>query len=75
MECISLAGGEFFERFCMSLIKACYGDKVIKDELTAGPGDKGIDGIIIVCDEIGFKEKILIQAKTKRKEASFRSAK
>ncbi|HHT83218.1 MAG: restriction endonuclease [Christensenellales bacterium] len=67
MECISLAGGEFFERFCMSLIKACYGDKVIKDELTAGPGDKGIDGIIIVCDEIGFKEKILIQAKTKRK--------
>lgn len=67
LECISLAGGEFFERVCMSLMKACYGTRVIKDELTAGPGDKGIDGIIFVKDEMGFEEKILMQAKTKRR--------
>ena len=45
MECINLAGGEFFERFCMSLIKACYGDKVIKDELTAGPGTRALTAL------------------------------
>lgn len=71
MDCISLAGGEFFERLCMSLIKECYGDKVIRDELTAGPGDKGIDGIVFIRDELGFEEKILIQCKTKRKRTAF----
>lgn len=71
MDCISLAGGEFFERFCMRIIKECYGDKVISDEITAGPGDKGIDGVVIIKDEIGFEEKILIQCKTKRKRTAF----
>lgn len=71
MDCISLAGGEFFERFCMGLVKKCYGDKVVSDEITAGPGDKGIDGIVIIVDELGFEEKILIQCKTKRKRSAF----
>lgn len=67
LECISFAGGEFFERVCMSLMKACYGTRVVKDEITAGPGDKGIDGIIEVRDEMGFEETIFLQAKTKLK--------
>ncbi|MDD4315902.1 MAG: restriction endonuclease [Clostridia bacterium] len=68
LECISLAGGEFFERLSMSLMIAAYGKKVIKDEITAGPTDNGIDGILIIRDELGFEEKILLQAKTKRKK-------
>ncbi len=71
MDCISLAGGEFFERFCMRLVKKCYGDRVVRDKLTAGPGDKGIDGIVYIEDELGFKEKILIQCKTKRKRSAY----
>ncbi len=68
LECISLAGGEFFERLSMSLMIAVYGKQVIKDEITAGPGDNGIDGLLIIKDELGFEEKILLQAKTKRKK-------
>lgn len=68
LECISLAGGEFFERLSMSLMIAVYGNKVIKDEITAGPGDNGIDGVLVIIDELGFEEKILLQAKTKRKK-------
>ncbi|MFW5780853.1 MAG: restriction endonuclease [Bacillota bacterium] len=68
LECLSLAGGEFFERVCLSLIKKGYGDRVVKDVLTAGPDDKGIDGIIYIKDEMGFDERVFIQAKTKRKK-------
>ncbi|HHU43397.1 MAG: restriction endonuclease [Bacillota bacterium] len=68
LECLSLAGGEFFERLCLSLIKKGYGDRVVNDKLTAGPDDKGIDGIVYIKDEMGFDERVFIQAKTKRKK-------
>lgn len=62
---ISEAGGEFFEELSMKLLLSCYGDSVIKNELTAGPEDNGIDGIITIKDAFGFEEKIYFQAKTK----------
>ena len=70
LECISLAGGEFFERLSMKLIKSYYGNRVIKDEVTGGSQDNGIDGKLFVKDELGFEEKIFFQAKTKRNIAA-----
>ncbi|HKL93825.1 MAG TPA: restriction endonuclease [Clostridia bacterium] len=74
---INTAGGEFFEELSMKLLLACYGDSVVKNELTGGPEDNGIDGIITVKDDFGFEEKIYFQAKTKiseRKNVSIKVA-
>lgn len=50
----------------IELIKKCYekrGYRIIRYENTDGPHDGGIDGIIEIEDELGFYEKIIVQAK------------
>ncbi len=68
IKCINEAGGEFFEELSMKLLIAAYGDKVQKNELTAGADDNGIDGKLYVKDPLGFEELIFFQSKTKQNE-------
>lgn len=70
MESISIAGGEFFERLSLNVIKAAYGDSVISEKLTGGSDDNGIDSELVVRDPMGFYEKIIVQSKTKYNEIS-----
>jgi len=65
---INEAGGEFFEQLSMKLLLAIYGKSVVKNELTAGPDDNGIDGILTIRDAFGFEEKVYFQSKTKLSE-------
>lgn len=65
---INIAGGEFFEELSMKILLQCYGDSVVKNELTAGPEDDGIDGILTIKDAFGFEEKVYFQSKTKLSE-------
>jgi len=66
---INEAGGEFFEQLSMKLLLAIYGNSVVKNELTAGPDDNGIDGILTIRDAFGFEEKVYFQSKTKQSES------
>jgi restriction endonuclease Mrr len=75
IECINLAGGEFFEQMSMKLLKSCYGAAVKSEELTAGPEDQGIDGILTVEDGLGFIDKIFFQSKTKLNSRAYVSVK
>lgn len=75
IECINFAGGEFFERLSMLLLKDCYGSSVEKDELTGGPEDNGIDGKLYVRDGLGFQDVIFFQSKTKLNSRAYVSIK
>lgn len=68
IEAINLLGGVHFSAFSLKLIKAAYGDRVIYDSITEGANDRGIDAYLICRDEIGFEEKIVIQAKIKKNQ-------
>lgn len=68
MELISIAGGEFFEKLSLNLLKTVYAGSVISDRLTGGPDDNGIDSELIVKDPLGIIEKVVVQAKTKYNE-------
>ena len=67
IECIFHAGGEFFERMSLILLKKAYGDRVISEKLSGGPDDNGIDAKLVLRDELGFEENVLVQAKTKKR--------
>lgn len=58
-------GGAFFEKLSLDLVKAMYGDHVIKDsdKITGGSNDRGIDAELKIVDEAGFEEKVVIQSK------------
>ncbi|MDR3216292.1 MAG: restriction endonuclease [Clostridiaceae bacterium] len=73
--CISEAGGEFFELLSMKLFRTVYGSSVVKDELTAGPDDNGIDGILTVKDGLGFLDTVFFQSKTKLRTVAYVSIK
>lgn len=75
IKCISEAGGEFFEELSMKLLVSVYGGSVVKNQLTAGADDNGIDGILTICDPLGFQEKIFFQSKTKLNERAYVSIK
>jgi hypothetical protein len=59
---------EFFEIFVFNLIKKIYGSSIIKEKFLAGPDDDGVDCEFEIKDPFGFKEKLIIQAKTKKTE-------
>jgi len=59
---------EFFEVFIFNLIKKIYGSSIIKEKFMAGPDDDGVDCEFEIKDAFGFKEKLIIQAKTKKTE-------
>lgn len=66
---LNLKGGEFFEWFSVNLIKKELerNATVIKSEIVGGAGDNGIDGVIECYDNFGFKDRVLIQARTRSK--------
>ena len=57
---------EFFEVFIFQLIKKIYGKSIIKEKFLAGPDDDGVDCEFEIKDQFGFREKLIIQAKTKK---------
>ncbi len=59
---------EFFEVFIFNLIKKIYGSSIIKENFIAGPEDDGVDCEFEIKDAFGFKEKLIIQAKTKKSD-------
>lgn len=66
---LNLKGGEFFESFAVNLIKKMLSRSatITKSDVTGGADDNGIDGVIEFNDALGFKERVLIQARTRSK--------
>ena len=63
-------GGEFFERYTVSLLERYYlltGRRVLLCEVLGGADDGGIDGRIDTEDELGFFERVMIQTKCREK--------
>ncbi len=61
-------GGEFFERYFMSLLAKYLircGKTVIESKTTGGAEDGGIDGIAKTVDSLGFRETIMVQTKNR----------
>ena len=61
-------GGEFFERYFMSLLAKYLircGKTVIESRTTGGSSDGGIDGIAKTVDSLGFRETIMVQTKNR----------
>ena len=67
IEAFNFMGGEFFEEYTVTLIKKYFSKNgtINQSNVTGGPDDDGIDGIITYDDALGFKEKVFIQAKIK----------
>ncbi|MBQ7333823.1 MAG: restriction endonuclease [Clostridia bacterium] len=62
-------GGEFFERYFMSLLAKYLircGKTVIESKTTGGAEDGGIDGIAKTVDSLGFRETIMVQTKNRQ---------
>lgn len=68
VEAINILGGTFLEKLSLNLVKSIYGSRVVDgtDKLIGGADDHGIDAEICLKDEVGFEDKIVIQAKTKK---------
>lgn len=61
-------GGEFFERYFMSLLAKYLircGKTVVESKTTGGAEDGGIDGIVKTVDSLGFRETIMVQTKNR----------
>ena len=67
MQAINILGSVFMEVLALQAVKTLYGDSVVREELTAGPNDNGIDGVVEVVEPLGFRQLILIQAKTRQR--------
>lgn len=61
-------GEEFFETFSFMLIKKLYGSAIIKEHYAPGPDDDGVDGEFLIEDAVGFRENVMMQAKTKKND-------
>ena len=61
-------GGEFFEHFIMTLLGKyiqSFGVTVTENRTSGGSADGGIDGIISTVSPLGFRERIMVQAKNR----------
>ena len=61
-------GGEFFEHYILTLLAKhleSSGKTVTESYVTGGSADGGIDGVIRTVDALGFREKLMIQAKNR----------
>ncbi len=63
---LCLLGGEFFEKYFVSLMVKFYsmtGRQVLSAEVLGGSSDGGVDGVIETLDYLGFRETVMIQLK------------
>lgn len=68
LEAIHTKGGEWFESYCVRLLRAYYlseGKRVDAGFVTGGSNDGGIDGVIHTTDDLGYRETILMQMKNR----------
>ncbi len=67
IKALNIKGGEFFEAYCVKLLENYFSKfyTIITSKLTGGPNDNGIDGVIEIEDDLGYREKILIQCKVR----------
>lgn len=68
LEAVHTKGGEWFESYCVNLLRAYYrmsGKQVDEGEVTGGSDDGGIDGILHTTDDLGYRETILMQMKNR----------
>ena len=68
LEAIHTKGGEWFESYCVRLLRAYYlseGKMVDEGCVTGGSDDGGIDGIIHTTDDLGYRETVLMQMKNR----------
>lgn len=68
LEAIHCKGGEWFEAYCVSLLRAYFirmGKTVDEGFVTGGSNDGGIDGVIHTTDDLGYRETILMQMKNR----------
>jgi len=61
-------GPEFFENFLFHLFTLIYGNQIIESKSDPGPNDDGVDCEFIFEDELGFRTKLIVQAKTKQQD-------
>lgn len=75
LDAVHAKGGEFFERYIMNLLEkylTLHGKVVTESRLTGGAEDGGIDGILATRDALGFREKIMVQAKNRNDDSTER---
>lgn len=68
LEAIHTKGGEWFESYCVQLLRAYYlseGKTVDAGFVTGGSNDGGIDGVIHTTDDLGYRETVLMQMKNR----------
>lgn len=68
LEALHTKGGEWFEYYCVNLLKKYYemsGKRVDEGYVTGGSEDGGIDGIIHTTDDLGYRETVLMQMKNR----------
>lgn len=69
LERLCNAGGKNFEVFTANLLEKYYivtGREVLSCEVVGGSDDGGIDVEMVVADELGFTDTLLIQAKCRK---------
>lgn len=67
IKALNIKGGEFFEAYCVKLMEDYFSKfySIRSSKLTGGPNDNGIDGVIEIEDDLGYREKVLIQCKVR----------
>ncbi|MEI3078191.1 MAG: restriction endonuclease [Oscillospiraceae bacterium] len=68
LEAIHTKGGEWFESYCVRLLRAYYlseGKLVDEGFVTGGSDDGGIGSIIHATDDLGYRETVLMQMKNR----------
>ena len=68
LEAIHTKGGEWFEVYCVDLLRRYYmltGKTVDEGAVTGGSNDGGIDGVIHTKDDLGYRETVLMQMKNR----------
>ena len=68
LEAVHTKGGEWFEGYCVSLLRRYYqltGKLVDEGSVTGGSDDGGIDGVIHTQDDLGYRETVLMQMKNR----------
>ena len=68
LEAVHTKGGEWFEVYCVELLRRYYvltGKVVDEGTVTGGSDDGGIDGVIHTQDDLGYRETVLMQMKNR----------
>ena len=68
LESVHTKGGEWFEGYCVELLRQYYlltGKRVDEGAVTGGSDDGGIDGVLHTQDDLGYRETVLMQMKNR----------